>query len=869
MKNKLLLAAAAVLIMCMAITAYADDEKYNRAYEMVSAVAGELNINDESELITKSDFIRLAVSAVCEQPENWQYNNCFSDVNSGEAIAPYVGYAVDNGIIDKGAKFYPLQNITYMNAFKIAVRMTGKKIVADSASGNGYYKAAVSCDIDDDLSMKSTNDAVTKRDAVIIVRNMLEAGYVENYFDKVKITNNEPTVMKKFRNIEKVEGAVLANEYTGLYSKEAKSDKGFINIDGEQYRYSGEKKLLGKRVTAYYTDLLSEKKALCVFEKENRNSELTIYADTIENSDRRRITYQADGIKKANLAEVYSVIYNGIAARKTDLAGYLSFKNKDGYITLLDNNGDGNYDVVFVNEVKYVYLSDVDAKGRRLIDKNSIENSIIFDEDADLKIYDTFYYGKTLVDMNELSAGFVIAVTVSEDESYAEAEVCIKEVSGKITGIGDDGELYIDNKEYKLSEYAKKNYSFENGKAGSFYLGIGGLIVAAETEDKTIKYGYIVRCKAQSGLGKKNVIRLFTEDGLFKSMYISKKVKIDGDSFKTEDELYKKVQSMESLDGVHALTRFSVNDAGEVIMLDLANVNASTIEEYEASINSSDNNNLTMYASLSNARFKYHPGTFEQKCRIGSNTKIFVIPSSAYRDDEAKYHIRTKDLFGNDQRYSITAYNVKNSALEMEACLYVGDSGASGVDDSSTSSHIFIKAFEGRDPDGMWTDKVKLWNQTDGFVEYYTNSSDVAEEIKTYAPGDIVRFSVTEGEITAVYRDFAYSTKKVYSTSVGSNCGYAAGKLYKIEGNTMSWLSPDFDFDNADKMTFNDITVAVVGQVIYCDIKRSGSSLTATVYEAPNAYSRSYENSGNAADYVVIREGNTDAYLAIVYREIN
>ena len=85
----------------------------------------------------------------------------------------------------------------------------------------------------------------------------------------------------------------------------------------------------------------------------------------------------------------------------------------------------------------------------------------------------------------------------------------------------------------------------------------------------------------------------------------------------------------------------------------------------------------------------------------------------------------------------------------------------------------------------------------------------------------------------------------------------------------MSWLSPDFDFDNADKMTFNDITVAVVNQVIYCDIKRSGSSLTATVYEAPNAYSRSYENSGNAADYVVIREGNTDAYLAIVYREIN
>ena len=373
-----------------------------------------------------------------------------------------------------------------------------------------YFLAAKSIGLMDGISANPT-ELLKSGVFVKMLKNSLDVDMKIRVMTGAEVEYISAGTYMETNKISKRSGKVEATAEASVYMPEG-TVVGMTVINGVKYFTDSDMRpYLGYNVEYWTKATLDDdyETILCVFPK-NYNKEITVDADDIKyiSPDMRRLEYYEDGenTEKVNIESGFALIYNGKYRLKKD-ASYL--KPSLGKVTLLDNDGDGKYEVVSVRAydvyiVNYVYDGVIyDQNGKTPLDLSDEENirSIIKNGDE--------------ASIRFISADDVVYAAVSADGKYIEINASNKKIEGTVTAIEEFGDYRyytIDGTEYLASSELNADDIIDCN--GIFYFGPTG-IIERQLISQAGDYGILIGAAEEGGLGNMQV-KIFTSDGSIK-----------------------------------------------------------------------------------------------------------------------------------------------------------------------------------------------------------------------------------------------------------------------------------------------------------------------------------------------------------------
>ncbi len=346
--------------------------------------------------------------------------------------------------------------------------------------------------------------------------------------NKRTYTTGEETYLSSYLKMYEIKGIVTATGKTGLKSN-VTAGKNCIAIDGTSLRFEGDEsrfdEYLGMNVTVLCRDNGGDDELVSLYIPQNKNKTAVINSRDIIASKTNVKTVQAYTPRETEyrIADDAAYIYNGIFA---DYINDEDIRVEEGYITLVDSNGDSKYDTVKIISFESTVISQISEENARITGKNKK----VYDLEAIINrgegsIYDE--NGKT-ISVSELKKNDTVSVGYEKGTAKAVLVQRGKRISGKVTSLAD-GSVYIDQTEYTISaslKNKKSGYTMDKVTPGTeitAYINATGDFVGAEVIQNTDLYGYMTRLYEEDG-GDAVKIKLFGADGEFHEYELNDKV---------------------------------------------------------------------------------------------------------------------------------------------------------------------------------------------------------------------------------------------------------------------------------------------------------------------------------------------------------
>lgn len=831
-----------------------EDTTYSNALNLVSAINKSVSINtDKDKLTTREEFLRLALGLF---KENYVLSeHSFTDVST--SLAPFVTYALKLGMIDEGIRFYPDEPISYEQAMRIAVVLTG---YTPKALSGGYIAAAKYAELDKNLD----SQIMTLRNAVVLLSDvlntklMVQTVYGENI---ASYAVSDKTFLQMYHNIDSIEGIVKSNEYTSLASSEKFASKGCITIGVTEFK-DGNSAYLGYNVKAYYNK--DTMKIVAMYPTDN--NELILNDVTYDNGSVIKY-YTGNKEQRAKLDSAFKLIYNGKSYTKSN---HKDLINKHGVeLNLLDYNGDNAYDVVFVWDFSYLCVNYTDLYNQRIFDTHN--NSYLDFSNPDTS-YEIFYkYSNAIekIDFTEITEGSVITYCLSDDGKYCRMYVTDDSISGEFSEIDRNEKImYVNGEKYRYNSYFEKYYLNTYGTFGSFSIAYDGTIVSAFVSDNSgYKYGFLVdAAPLAQGLKNELYLKIYSQDGKLLTLKAAEKIKIDGNK-KDFNEAYTDVISGLLLaDDYSKIIKFSLNDKGELYGLDTV-ANAVSITDVRAPKDA--DNSLTKYYQGSYV-FKNPPYFFGEKFYLSSSSTIMIIPSDvSMRNDERYYSLGTyNSTFNDGSNYTVAAYDISLMGL---APLVVQVSGSGGSSMRQQRSAVMLgKSIVYYPEDGEAKTTYEVY-RNGGYHRYTALTPEIEAEMNSVSPGDIMRLRISGGKISDVTLDYDLSENQIMLDSETANSGYVTmfkGYLDAYNGTNMNIIT-DMSAQTPEDVSFEEylhLNTSRGDQLHITVVKnKNGDIISVTPNNLSETSVIGFTDAGQSADRVVVRRRADYPQLAVVY----
>lgn len=267
------------------------------------------------------------------------------------------------------------------------------------------------------------------------------------------------TAAYRYMDIVTLEGVVYGSGKLNLTTTGELNPEN-IRIDNHEYIYKAfddPETIVGRYVKAYLDAKSGDTiKAMRVVDK--KNSVLELESDDImfNTITEREIPYydKNDKNKTAYLASSVNVVYNGELVPfydKEDLT------NEDANYTLIDNNDDGNYEIVFISKYTPILVWRV---------SNGSNTYTVQDYNNTTYCFDDYYHdGYVIVDESGKATTWrdvgqydVLSLRVTKSGEYNKILHSIKKVNGKYKkSTKDMKRVTIDDTEYKTTVEFKNN----------------------------------------------------------------------------------------------------------------------------------------------------------------------------------------------------------------------------------------------------------------------------------------------------------------------------------------------------------------------------------------------------------------------------
>ena len=639
--------------------------------DAASGLLTDWNIIDEdmdlSAECTRGDFLKLVLKTIkVDLDDSAAENSYFSDVAVTNEYAAYVEYAIEAGYISgrDDDTFRPTRPITKQDAAVILVNIMGFSYFAEQKGGYpyGYLQTAADYGIIDSSSAK---DSVSVSEAADIICRFLEAPMlslnVENPNNVSFEVDEDNTILKNFYNAYIAEGILEAVGYHSIKDENGGTENTVV-ISGISYEggITGDTGLLGYNIKAYIDE--DNERVIAVLP--GRNNVITIDGADIErdSSSITSVAYYEDKsstkLKRAKISTDADMLYNGQANPAFTLE---DLTPEIGSVTLIDNNNDGDYDVVVSEVYDIIFLSYVAQYNKIIYNRYSYPGALtsldIDNDDGDL-ILDIHMEGEPVDNIAELAKNDILMVKQSKtgDKKILDIEVIRQGITGTVESFqnSDEGStVVIDGKEYELSPVyirARSNADeaapeIKTGRYGTAYLDKNGYVAAFVYNDlNSEKYGYVR--KIYTDENESAYVRLLTTDEEWLTLKFADKISINDGKKISAAEAAESPFLMGPDGAIGQIICYKQNSNDEITKIITAEENSENYDEFRSKT-------ITL-------TFRPVNSSFASKYYIEPDGKIFVVPVAANgvdkSGDEDLYSVYTGSYF-SEATYTVTLYN--------------------------------------------------------------------------------------------------------------------------------------------------------------------------------------------------------------------
>lgn len=624
MNKKLVALVLAVVCVFTATFAYASTgynkiEKQTNAIELMISVGvmEEAERNEPERFITRREAANYVAKLVAPEV-SVSVKQVFDDVAADDSAANALTILTDLNIVSKNASVYrPDENVLQAELVKMTVAMLGKAEAAEHKGGypSGYYRVANEFRLLKNVI--SEKNGVTVADCATVLANALEANYdlLGSYY-----VSGLDSYMETGIGVTKEKGIIENNGITSLYEKTYVSDNIF-KLNGKLFYYEKDvKDLLGYRADVYYREdevINGGYEVVALIVPSSYNETLTIKYDQNLKFKDNIYTYTMDDDGDdydAILSSGAVVVYNQVAVSAADYIGKkFDMIPSYGEVTLVDNDKDGEYDIVKINNYENFVVSGYNVDERTLYGYNGAASIVI--PKKNYKVYDANGSEIALDKATKTDVTLMIAESVNKD--YMEIIASEETFFGKVTQINADDNIYkIDESIYSLAPEFSETINV--GSTGTFFVNAWNNIVRLKTGAASeYAYAYVMQAGKSKGAFSTNKVKVYTQYNMLKEFDMAKKVKIDGVSY---DGNASKVADILA-NCVDEVVLFQLNLNSEIIYLD-----TSLDGDYAG---------ITKFSGMNHQRVKFYnePGrTFEGRAFVTDDTIAFVIPQNGDED---------------------------------------------------------------------------------------------------------------------------------------------------------------------------------------------------------------------------------------------
>ncbi len=801
--KKLLCIILCIMFCFQGISVFAKDypdtlnEDCERAADVLLAL--EIMYPTEDGLFEKEAFITRSEAVVTimrllnrddfTRPTEEISESYFVDVEPYYWALEDIDFAYECGIISMNSEktFRPDDYVTFNEFTKMMVIALGYDMEAGTLGDYplGYMLQAEKLDLFKNVKYTG-NQPVTRGSAAIFLYNALHtnirrfinnSGYIKYYLGK--------TVLEEYFGLQRGTGIVTANDVTGLSGTGAVREN-YISIDYSAYLSKDENagRLLGKKVE-YYVDIDEENPTIfyCT-EVGMKNSYLELSnVDTDYGYDKSAEKYYSLNEKGNKVYyPVYKkadIIYNGKLYVPTD-GSAVNMVPEIGNVTLIDNNDDGEYDVICVKEYKNYVYKGYNSYDEKLISegysKDYKEIILNLDISEDSK-YEVRFADNKAVPLNSLKKNSVLSVAMSADNSYYEVIISTQYYSGKVDSIEDNGEykfVVIDGTERKMYKDTAAYGSVDTQSIGVFYLDFLGNIVLYESDESIVKYGFIQTVKIDSDSLSKNVrVRIFTQNGEFETYETAKNINIDSVTCKSVAEIDAALEN-----GKSQLVRYKLTNDNKINFIDTVNnyVDGDGTLHYAKDINETEIKDSSLY-------YYEDPntiGTTEGANTYMGGATIFVIPDDDDLDNEDQYNIITKASLVDADKYTMSAFCAESYMNTEALVLRYSDVGEPKAGYDMVIIEKVSNAYDAINDDTFIKIVGKANGQSCTFKVYsaaataYTTAQGISE-------GDVCMFGIdTNGKTTSIEHIYKYKddTFNGYTSNSSADATFAKSNYF-------------------------------------------------------------------------------------------
>lgn len=754
--------------------------------------------------ITRAEFC--AIVARADAPNGYVFagtNSSFADVaaNAQWAIG-YVEYAIARKIVNgfEDGTFRPNEPVTYAQALKMIVCALDYGFAAEAT--DPWYQTYI--DLANRLNL--TKNAAGSPDVPAVrglvaqlVYNMNDtAPAVQTGVDESgkPIYEMGDSSKQESNGTSSVEGVLLGvfkdtitGQSEGLSKKEALvmvGDDEEVFVIGD-YTVAELTAFLGYEVKITYSEDDSGDNKIEKIRKTSDNEVFVINDIDINSIDDTEIEYfdENDDIEELKIDDLAYAMKNGGAIDLADLTTELDIDS--GYITFIDNDGNGTMDVAFIKSYATMYVGNVTKSNGiyTVYDKFNPATKFSFDEDNDDMVIKVAANGAdSLTDGNlsSISTSSIISVAVSPtDAEKVEIIVSKKTASGntstsEVKRISSDylnitfGKETFDVSNYYLDNLDSTSYPqvLSVGDACNVYLDFTGKIAAVNKKETSTSYGYITKVGTLSSDmdSEDYVVRMYDASGRYYSALpvATRGFKINGSS-KDPSELVEAIETVAE-DVVNVGDKGTNNSQAVLVKYEISNNTLKSVYLID------DENIVPKYVDGEALTYNSSSYSFrldgETEFTISSSTKVFIVPLNRSETDEYRVVTGTGE-FTNDVEYIIDAYDADGNSPAKAVVVY----GVSSTIQAKADT-ILVKGVSDEYDEDRGEPIQKL-------TYYSLNSSGVSEEktlnakendiLDDVESGDIIRVFISNGKITKVQTIFAAATPAMNVSGGGADEG--------------------------------------------------------------------------------------------------
>lgn len=467
--------------------------------------------------IKRGEFVSWIMTAVNAHDDSGE--RVFADVDPKSAEGAAIAAAYRMGIVsgDDDSRFRPNDEITYSEACSMLVSVLGYRAKALAYGGypSGFAKAAASLKLDRGITMRR-DGYLNRGDCALMIDNALDQKIAvpSSFGADAEYEYKDGGILEEYRHIKTMTAVIEANSQMSVVGGNIAGD-GRVIADGEIYdtAHSGADGFVGCETDIYYEEN-DGKKTIVYAEPTERNAVTEVDARDIDKASLGSLTYYTGDRKTTETFPADArILLNGASSGINSA----TVKPKYGKYTLIDNDGDGKYEVILISSRVITTVKGVDTDKNIIYGDGVSQNLDSFENSA------VYMNGKPS-SISKISVGNIIAFEASANGELIRCYASNQKVKGKISALSDD-KAEIDGREYDmLGECFDK---FTLGSSGTFYLTDDGIIADCSFSNSDYGFGYIMAIKQQANFDNMQ-IKVLCQDGKINIYDVPDKIRVNG-----------------------------------------------------------------------------------------------------------------------------------------------------------------------------------------------------------------------------------------------------------------------------------------------------------------------------------------------------